>query len=150
MSAPDPASFTFEPLFAIAGAAAAVLYARAARGRHPPAWRVLVFGLGLLLVVVPLNSPLETLAEHYLLLAHLLQNAIIADWAPPLLILGLAPGMRARIERRGGRPMASLTTLPIALAIWLTGWYGVHLAGTYQALLRHPQLLNVEHAFLIC
>jgi cytochrome c oxidase assembly factor CtaG len=58
--------------------------------------------------------------------------------------------MRAGIERRGGRPMAALTTLPVALAIWLTGWYGVHLAPTYQALLRHPQLLNLEHALLIC
>jgi cytochrome c oxidase assembly factor CtaG len=124
--------------------------ARASRGNDVPPWRVLVFATGLLLVVVPLNSPLETLAEHYLLLAHLLQNAIIADWAPPLLILGLTPAMRAGVERRGGRPMATLTTLPIALAIWLTGWYGVHLAPTYQALLRHPQLLNVEHAVLIC
>ena len=63
-----------------------------------------------------------TPAEHYLLLAHLLQNAIIADWAPPLLILGLTPAMRAGIERCGGRPIAALTTLPVALAIWLNGW----------------------------
>jgi hypothetical protein len=38
--------------------------------------------------------------------------------------------MRAAIERRGARPMTALTTLPVALAIWLTGWYGVHLAPT--------------------
>jgi putative membrane protein len=147
---PPPAeSFTFEPLFVLLAAGAAVAYARAARGRAVPVWRMALFGLGLVLVVAPLNSPLETLAANYLVLAHLLQNAVIADWAPPLLILGLTPGMRAAIERRGGRPMAAVTTLPAALAIWLTGWYLIHLGPVYDGVLRHPQLLNLEHAVLI-
>ena len=130
-------------------AGAAVVYARAARGRSVPAWRVALFAGGLALVVVPLNSPLETLAAHYLVLAHLVQNAVIADWAPPLLILGLTPAMRAAIERRGGRPMAFITTLPVALAIWLTGWYLIHISSVYDGVLRHPLLLNLEHAILI-
>ena len=64
-----------------------------------------MFGLGVGLIALPLNSPLETISAHYLLLAHLLQNALIADWGPPLLILGLTPPMRQRIGR-GGRPAA--------------------------------------------
>jgi putative membrane protein len=150
VTSPPPAdSFTFEPLFVVLAAGAGLAYARAARGRSVPWWRVALFGLGLALVVVPLNSPLETLAANYLVLAHLLQNAIIADWAPPLLILGLTPEMRAAIERRGGRPMAAVTTLPVALAIWLTGWYLIHLGPIYDGVLRHSQLLNLEHAILI-
>ena len=97
LSAPPPAgSFSYEPAFVAAAAVTAVAYARGAHGRVVPAWRMLLFGLGLALVVFSLNSPLETLAAHYLVLAHLLQNALIADWAPPLLILGLTPEDAAR------------------------------------------------------
>lgn len=149
MSAPPPASFTFEPLFLVLPAAAGVLYLRAARREPVPAWRSAVFALGLLLVAVPLNSPLETLAEHYWLLAHLLQNAMIADWAPPLLIIGLTPAMRAAVARAGRAPFAALTRPAVALPIWLVGWYAVHLPTYYDYALRHPWSLNVEHAILI-
>jgi cytochrome c oxidase assembly factor CtaG len=149
VSPPPASSFTFEPVYLAATAAAAALYVRAARREPPSAWRAAVFALGLALVAVPLNSPLETVAEHYLLLAHLLQNAMIADWAPPLLIIGLSQAMRAGVARVGGRPMAGLTQPVVALPIWLAGWYGVHLAPFYEYALRHPWALNVEHAVLI-
>ena len=55
----------------------------------------LCFGAGLLLVVGALNSPLGTIATEYLVLFHLLQNVMISDWAPPLLLIGLTPAMRA-------------------------------------------------------
>ncbi len=126
-----------------------MLYARSARRTPVPAWRAALFGLGLVCVVAPLNSPLETLAEHYLLLAHLLQNAIIADWAPPLLIIGMTPAMRAAVAARGGRPFAAVTQPAVALPLWLVGWYGVHVDAFYEAALRHPWALNVEHALLI-
>jgi cytochrome c oxidase assembly factor CtaG len=146
---PAPASFTFEPGFIVAVVGAAVAYAWGARGRAVARWKGAVFGAGLVLVVVPLNSPLETLAEHYLLLAHLLQNAIIADWAPPLLIIGLTAEMRRAVERVGGRVWGALTAPGLALPLWLVGWYGVHLPALFEAALRHPQFLNLEHAFLI-
>ena len=78
------------------------------------------------------------------MLFHLLQNVIISDWAPPLLILGLTPAMRAALAQRGGRPFAFLTRPTIALPIWLVGWYVVHLGGVYDAALRSPLLLNVS------
>ena len=61
------------------------------------------FGAGLLLVVGALNSPLGTIAIEYLVLFHLLQNVMISDWAPPLLLIGLTPAMRAAVATRGGR-----------------------------------------------
>ena len=146
---PSPWSFTFEPLFALAGVLAALAYARAFARERAPAWQAIVFGAGVVLVVAALNSPLETIAIEYLLLFHLLQNVIIADWAPPLLILGLTPGMRASLARRGGRVLRLLTHPGVALPVWLVGWYTVHLAGVYDAALRSSILLNLEHAFLI-
>jgi cytochrome c oxidase assembly factor CtaG len=144
---PDPYSFTFEPLFLALPAAAAFLYLGA--GRRPERLRIAAFAAGLVLVAAALNSPLETIAVHYLLMIHLLQNVMIADWAPPLLLLGLTPAMRAAIARRGGRVLALLTRPRIALPLWLVGWYGIHLAGVYDFALRNPWALNVEHAALI-
>jgi cytochrome c oxidase assembly factor CtaG len=146
---PDPYSFTFEPVFLVLPAAAGLLYARAARRSRPSTARVASFGLGLLLVAAALNSPLETMAVHYLLLIHLLQNVMIADWAPPLLLLGLSPGMRAALARRGGRALAWVTRPRIALPAWLVGWYVIHLAGVYDFALENPWALNIEHALLI-
>ena len=97
-----------------------------------------------------LNSPLETIAAHYLLVIHLLQNVMIADWAPPLLVLGLTPAMRGR----GGAPRRQA-----ARARHAAGGRAAVLAG---CLVRGPPRrasttgrcatgwpLNLEHALLI-
>ena len=146
---PSPWSLTLEPLFAVLGAAAGWLYVGAWRRERPGARRAIAFGAGVAMIVFALNSPLETIAVEYLVLVHLLQNVIISDWAPPLLILGLTPAMRVAVARRGGRPFAVLTRPAVALPVWLVGWYAVHLGGVYDAALRQPLLLNVEHLFMI-
>jgi cytochrome c oxidase assembly factor CtaG len=147
MHAPPASSFTFEPLFIVLAVVAALLYARYVRDAGTG--RRVLFGLGLACIVVPLNSPLETIAVHYLLLAHLAQNAISADIAPPLLILGLTPLAREALERRGGPVLQAVTNPPVALVLWLVCWYGIHLSVVYDFLLRHQLLLNLEHAILI-
>jgi cytochrome c oxidase assembly factor CtaG len=146
---PDPYSFTFEPLFLALALVASLAYGRALRNEQVPARRILLFALGVVLIAGALNSPLETLAANYLLLIHLLQNVMIADWAPPLLILGLTPAMRAGLARRGGSVFAWLTRPRVALPVWLVGWYGIHLAGFYDFALRNPWALNLEHGILI-
>jgi cytochrome c oxidase assembly factor CtaG len=147
VSAPAASSFSFEPLFIVLAAIAVLLYVRYARGAG--AGRRVLFGLGITCIVVPLNSPLETIATHYLLMAHLAQNAISADIAPPLLILGLPPEARASLQRRGGAAFASITRPAIAGIVWLVTWYGVHLTVIYDFLLTHEILLNLEHSVLI-
>jgi cytochrome c oxidase assembly factor CtaG len=146
---PAPSSFTFEPLFLALAAVAAVLYWRAARTERPPWWRIALFSLGLLLIASALNSPLETIAANYLLLFHLLQNVMIADWAPPLLILGLTPAMRRSVARAGGKLFALITRPRVALPVWLVGWYAIHLALFYDFALEHAWTLSVEHLLLI-
>jgi putative membrane protein len=149
VSPPPPTAFTWEPLFLALAVFAGALYARAARRENVPGWRVAAFAAGLFLIAAALNSPLETLSADYLLVMHLLQNVVIADWAPPLLVLGLTPLMRREIARRGGRVLETLTRPRVALPVWLIGWYGIHFAGFYDAALENPWLLNVEHALLI-
>jgi cytochrome c oxidase assembly factor CtaG len=145
----SPWAWTFEPLFLVLGGGALWAYARAARRERPGPARAVAFCGGVVLIVLALNSPLETIAAEYLVLFHLLQNVIISDWAPPLLILGLTPAMQSEIARRGGRPFAFMTRPAIALPVWLVGWYAVHLGGVYDAALRQPPLLNLEHLFMI-
>lgn len=146
---PSPWSFSFEPLFVALAAVAAVLYLRGWRRAPGAWWRAASFAAGLALVVGALNSPLGTIATEYLVLFHLLQNVMISDWAPPLLLIGLTPEMRAAVASRGGRPFATLTRPEIALPVWLVGWYVVHLGAVYDAAVRDPYLLALEHAFLI-
>ena len=140
-----PGDFGFEPLFLALAVAAAALYWRAARHDPPPRWRLAAFASGLFLLAASLNSPLENLAAHYLLLMHLLQNALIADVAPLLVMLGLTPGMRDALARRGLGRVRSRWILPV----WLLAWYLTHLAPFYNWALRTGWGLNIEHAILI-
>ena len=138
-------SFSWEPLFLALATGAAVLYWRAARTDPPPTWRLVAFVSGLFLIGASLNSPLETIAAHYLLLIHLLQNALIADVAPLLVLLGLTPRMKEQIGRRGGDRLRARWILPL----WLGAWYLTHLAVFYNWALRTGWGLNIEHAILI-
>jgi cytochrome c oxidase assembly factor CtaG len=149
MSAPAPWSFSFEPLYLLLSAAAVVAYVRAARRYPVSRWRRAAFATGILLIAATLNSPLETISDHYLLLIHLLQNAMIADWAPPLMLLGLSQDMRLELARRGGRLMRRATEPAVALPLWLAAWYGVHVPTFYDWALRLTWPLNLEHAILI-
>jgi cytochrome c oxidase assembly factor CtaG len=146
---PSPWSFTFEPLFVVLAAAAVVLYVRAWRRSPGRAWRAWCFGAGIALVVGALNSPLGTIAIDYLVLFHLLQNVMIGDWAPPLLLLGLTDAMRQAIAARGGRWLETVTRPAIALPVWLVGWYVVHLGAVYDTAVRNTVLLAAEHVFLV-
>lgn len=144
---PSPWQPSFEPVVLALAALATWAYVRA--WRHEPAerWRAGCFAAGIVLVVVALNSPLGTIATHYLVLFHLLQNVMISDWAPPLLLLGLTPALRNRLA---GNPTISWVVRPqVALPVWIVGWYIVHLSAVYDAAVRNPFLLAVEHGFLI-
>ncbi len=141
----SPTAFSFEPIFLALVVAAGALYWRAARAEPPARWRVVAFVSGLFLIAASLNSPLETIADRYLLLIHLLQNALIADVAPLLVVLGLTPLMRDELSRRGLGRLRARWILPI----WLAAWYCTHIAAFYNWALQTGWGLNIEHAILI-
>lgn len=141
----SPTSFSFEPVFLALAVLAGAGYLHGARGDRPGRWRAASFGTGLFLVAAPLNSPLETIAAKYLLLMHLLQNALIADIAPLLVLLGLTPPMRAGLDRLGVRRLRARYALPT----WLLAWYCTHIAVFYDWALRSGWGLSVEHAILV-
>jgi len=110
-----------------------------------PTWRKVCFLSGCALMLAVQIGPLDTLALHYLLLMHLLQNVVIAEWGPLLCVLGLTPEMAAEIERIPG---ARVFTHPlVALPLWLATYYAWHLPWAYDAALRHQwTILHLEHA----
>ena len=133
-------SFTFEWFFLGAALVALAVYIWFARDDRPEPWRAALFVLGLLLIAGSLNSPLETIAAKRLLLIHLLQNGLIADIAPLLVLLGLTPRMRAALPNVRAR---------YALPAWLAAWYGTHVANFYDWALRTSWPLQLEHAILV-
>src|SRR6266702_6413959 len=55
--------------------------------------RATSFGGALVLLAVAFWTPIHHLGLHYLLTAHLLQNVILAEWAPLLAVLGISAPM---------------------------------------------------------
>jgi cytochrome c oxidase assembly factor CtaG len=137
--------FSYEPVFIGLAAAALGAYVWEARGDRPSTWRAVSFAAGLFLIAAPLNSPMETIAAHRLLLFHLLQNALIADIAPLLVLLGLTPSMRDDLARHGARYLRARYVLPL----WIVAWYGTHIAPFYDWALRSGWGLNIEHGILV-
>jgi cytochrome c oxidase assembly factor CtaG len=106
--------------------------------------RIAAFAAGQLLVLAVFVTPVQSIALRYLLTAHLLQNVVLAEWAPALCVAGLSPALAARLARPpGGRV---LTNPFVALPVWLGVYFAWHLPWAYDAALRHPHwLLHLEH-----
>jgi cytochrome c oxidase assembly factor CtaG len=97
------------------------------------------------LLVTVLVTPLDTLARAYLVWAHLLQNVVLAEWAPLLLVLGIPPALAERLSRP--KLVRALTRPYVALPLWVGTYALWHVPGLYDAALRRPDtLLALEHA----
>ena len=109
------------------------------------ALRVASFLAGCVLLVAVLLTPLDTLARTYLVWAYLLQNVVLAEWAPLLLVLGIPPELARRLARL--RAVQVLTRPYVALPLWVGTYVVWHLPALYDAALRRPgSLLALEHA----
>jgi cytochrome c oxidase assembly factor CtaG len=107
--------------------------------------RAASFAGSLLLLAVAFWTPIHHLGLHYLLTAHLLQNVILAEWAPLLAVLGLTPAMAAAGSRF--RLWRALTRPAVALPLWLANYYVWHVPAVYDGALHHQgSLVHLEHA----
>ena len=102
--------------------------------------RLVLGALGVALVFAAFFTELQQLATHTFLWAHLLQNVVMAEWAPALLLLAVPASVAVRAAQFPlFRPF-------VALPLWLVTYYVWHLPWIYEAALRHPHsLLHVEH-----
>jgi putative membrane protein len=103
------------------------------------------FAASQVLLLAVFLTPLETWALHFLLSAHLLQNVVVAEWAPGLAVLGLAPALARELERHAS--VRALTHPLVALPLWLGTYFVWHVPWIYDTALEHPNsLLHLEHA----
>ena len=130
-------SFHWEAVAALAVITAAYLFTQ--RRWPSDAKRRAAFDIGLLLLLAVYLTPLHTIALHYLLSIHFLQNVVTAEWAPGLVVFALAPAL--------GRRAAAYVHPLAALPVWLATYFVWHVPPIYDAALRHPHsLLQLEHA----
>ena len=95
----DPHSWSlhWDVLLAIGALAAAYFWSQ--RRWPADARRRVAFDLAVILLLAVYVTPLHTIALHYLLSVHLLQNVVTAEWAPGLVVFALAPALARELER---------------------------------------------------
>src|SRR4030088_2410160 len=115
-------------------------YGIAAHVEPPRRGRVAAALAALALVFGAFATELEPLALHTFLWAHLLQNVVLAEWAPALLVVAIPPTLALRARRFAlFRPL-------VALPLWIGTYFVWHLPWIYDFALEHPHsLLHVEH-----
>jgi putative membrane protein len=118
-------------------------YVAAARRHRPGRRRVVCFAAAIAILLVLSLTPLATLALHYVLWAHLVQNVALAEWVPLLLVASIPPGLARSLS--GIRPLRFLTHPLVALPLWLAGYMVWHVPVAYEAALEHHALLHLEH-----
>jgi cytochrome c oxidase assembly factor CtaG len=107
---------------------------------RPRGPRLVALAAALALIAAAFATRLQPLALHTFLWAHLLQNVVLAEWAPALLVLAVPPTAAARARNFPlFRPL-------VALPLWLATYFLWHLPWPYDFALRHPHsVLHVEH-----
>ena len=134
----DPYRWSWDTDALILFPAMTVGYLLAVRRYPAPRWRIACFLAAMVLLLGVLITPVDTIALNYLLSVHLLQNVVLAEWAPALAVLGIPPAL-ARLAPR-------VPLLP-ALGLWVANYVLWHLPWLYDAALRHQYtLLHLEHA----
>jgi cytochrome c oxidase assembly factor CtaG len=141
--------WTLEPLQLVPSLLLAAVYAKRVhtlreRGTAPPAWRIGLFGLGVLLLLIALVSPLDYYAERSFGM-HMTQHILLGDLAPLALLGGLTrPVLRPVL--RFVHPLRRIFHPGAALGLWALNLYVWHLPFLYEAALRHDPVHALEHA----
>jgi putative membrane protein len=141
----DPYAWAWNPEVLLVVPLLAAAYVVGMRRFPDPRWRITCFAVGLILLVAVGVTPVHTLGMHYLLTVHLLQNVVLAEWAPLLVVLGVPPALAAALTRP--RAVQALTHPAFALPLWLVNYMLWHLPWLYDTALENPgTLLHLEHA----
>ncbi len=140
--------WTFDPLQIVPVCFIAALYARrvrtlALRGTRVPAWRLVSFATGILLLLAALVSPVHAIGEQ-LFSFHMLQHVLLGDLAPLALLAGLTGPILRPVLAFLYR-LRFLAHPFVALPLWALNLYLWHLPFLYEAAVRHDSVHALEH-----
>src|SRR6478672_6701808 len=103
--------------------AIAVAYVWLTRHARPARARVIAAVAALALIFFAFATKLQPLALHTFLWAHLLQNVVLAEWAPALLVLAIPPALGRRATSFPlFRPVVSLPVWLVTYFVWHLPW----------------------------
>jgi cytochrome c oxidase assembly factor CtaG len=144
-------SWNVEPLQLAPTLLVSVAYFRrtrtlARRGQPVPGWRQFLFWLGIALLVLSLNSPVDELAETDFFFVHMIQHVALGDLAALCFVAGLTgPVLRPVLALRPVERLRFLTHPLVALPIWAVNLYLWHVPFFYEAALEHDAVHALEH-----
>jgi putative membrane protein len=112
-----------------------------------PRRQAVMFYSALVIFYLAVGSPLDQIAERFLLSAHMLQHQLIIYPAAILLLLGLPDWMVSPLTgRRGLQPALRILTSPVVCGIVftavMTGW---HMPLLYDLALQNRPIHILEH-----
>ena len=157
-SAWDPA-----PIVLVGAAVTLALFAcgffrlrRRGRTDHAGWSRAVLFVVAVALGTVALVSPLDEVADSYLLSGHMLQHVLLGDAAPALAVVALRgpllhfvlPAAVLRPLARCGPVRAMLGFLlrpATSFAVWIAVFGAWHIPAAYDYALDHPLVHDLEH-----
>jgi putative membrane protein len=149
--------WSFEPLQIVPTVVVAALYLRrsrtlAERGQPVPRFRQWSFWTGIALVVLALNSPIDSLGEEHFFFVHMLQHVILGDLAPLCFVVGLTgPLLRPVLALPVMDKLRVLAHPLIALPVWAVDLYVWHIPLLYDGALHHNSVHALEHfLFFTC
>ncbi len=150
-------SWTVDPeLLCVCCTAAALYVCGMIRSRRPwPAWRLVSFICGLLVLVVALQSGIDQYTDE-LLSIHVVEHLLLILVAPSLILWGApvrltlsacSPAGRHAIGSLLRKQWVRLLTRPACgFALFTLVVLGTHLTGVYEAALRNQTVHAGEHA----
>ncbi len=105
------------------------------------------FLLGLFVLWLALETPIDPISDLYLDSVHMLQHVLLAFVAPPLLLLGLSREMAGRLARVPGlRAVTEPVPAQVVAAVIMVGW---HLPFLYDLTLSDEAVHVLEHLMFI-
>jgi cytochrome c oxidase assembly factor CtaG len=113
--------------------------------------RQISFHLGTLVAFFALVSPLDHLADVFLLSAHMVQHLLLILVSPPLWLVGIPSGLLDPLIPKGLLPkIIRWLTRPITAYLIFNGVFLIwHIPTLYDAALFHPLLHVAEHLSFI-
>jgi putative membrane protein len=144
-------SWTFEPLQLAPVAVIAVAYAMRARtlarrGQGLPGWRIALFALGILLLLLAVASPVAAIGEQELFSFHMAQHVLLGDLAPLCLLAGVnGPLLQPLLAVLPVRQLRVLANPLVALPLWAANLAVWHLPVLYEAAVEHSLVHALEH-----
>jgi len=141
------ASWSFQPVVLLLGAAALALYVRRWRTTHGATWRLTAFVAGVNLGVLALVSPIDTLGEE-LFLMHMVQHILLLDVATVLVLVGLTRVLLRPVTRRVQRLERAAGPLAhpgFAIVLYVAAMWLWHVPALYDAAVRVPIVHVLEH-----